>query len=208
MFARPSLSRRRFLIGAAAVLSTAPAPAYAGTGHPEQLIPPEQAAFARVIDDYYVRAEAERDQAARQRLILDRGQALRATLGPSGQFERWTCALYSAAPMESGKLLIGIGVGGTQTKARIGFSSPDFSGKHGVAIYAKSQLGAVLLSMTERSIFLASGALIQDESGGFTNSVGLGLRTAKASEFSDPGFLVRLDRAEQPAWLEDLLQQR
>lgn len=179
--------------------------AAAGVGLPDHLVPPQQLAFGKVIDDFYVRAPGVTDAAARRQLIQERGRALRAALGSSAHFERWICTRYMAAPGSGKSLLIVLGVARTRTNAAISFNSIDLSGKYPVAIGSHSELGKALLSMKDRSVFLASGALFPDAEGGLIDGNGMGIRSTEASEFSDPAFLMRLDRAEQPAWLEDLL---
>jgi len=196
------LSRRCLFLGTGALLLTRGAAA--GVGLPDHLVPPQQLAFGKVIDDYYVRASSVTDAAARLQLVQERGRALRATLDPSAHVERWICVRYMASP-NKGTLFVILGALGTRTNASIGFSSLDLSGKHPVDIGVNSDAGKMLLSMKDRSVFLASGALFPDKDGGLVDGNGQGIRSIEPAEFSDPAFLMRLDRVEQPAWLEDLL---
>ena len=201
---QPILRRRGLLLGAGSLLLSRGAAA--GVGLPDHLIPPRQLAFGRVIDDYFVRASEVTGATARQQLVRERGRALRAALEPSAHFERWICVRYMASP-NKGTLFVILGALGTRTNASIGFNSMDLSGKHAVDIGVNSEAGKMLLSMKERAVFLASGALFPDADGGLLDGNGIGVRSSEPSEFSDPAFLMRLDRAEQPAWLEDLVPQ-
>lgn len=205
MSSRLRLSRRQIFLGACSLfLGRAAA---AGVGLPDHLIPPEQLAFGRVIDDYYLRAAAVKDATARVRLLVERGQALRAAVGPSNEFRRWLCVRFLASSFKDGSVQFLLGVAGTRSKATTGFSSPLVDLHASTSVQNTSHLGKDLLAMKDRAVFLASGNLVADEKGDFMESIGAGQRTTEVREFESPDFLVQLREAERPAWLEDLLPQ-
>lgn len=201
-----TLSRRSLLLGTSSLLLARGAAA--GVGVPDQLIPPPQLTFGKVIDDYYVQTQAVGDAAARKRLLVERDQALRAAIGPTNEFRRWVCVRYLASSFRDGSVQFLLGVVGTRTKAVAGFSSPLMDRHQSFAVQSTSRLGADILSMKDRAVFLASGALVADDQGGFAESIGSGRRSIADREFKSPDFLVELREAEQPVWLEDLLEPR
>lgn len=199
------LRRRQLFLGASSLLLGRAAAA--GVGLPDHLVPPEQLAFGRVIDDYYLQAAAVKDANGRARLLGERGQALRAAMDQSTEFRRWLCVRYLASSFKDGSVQFQLGVAGTRTRATAGFSSPLMDHHASASVQSTSQLGKDLLAMKDRAVFLASGSLVADHKGDFIESIGAGRRTTEAREFESPDFLVQLREAERPAWLEDLLPQ-
>ena len=204
MTSRPRLSRRQLFLGASSLFLARAAAA--GVGLPDHLVAPEQLAFGRVIDDYYLRAAAAKDATARARLLGERGQALRVAMDQSTEFRRWLCVRYLASSLRNGSVQFLLGVAGTRTRATAGFSSPLMDHHASASVQTTSQLAKDLLAMKDRAVFLASGSLVADDKGDFIESIGARRRT-ELREFESPDFLVRLREAEQPAWLEDLLPQ-
>lgn len=203
MFSDQRLNRRQLLVGASSLFLSRTATA--GAGLPDHLFPPEQLAFAKAIDDYYLRSVALKDATARGRLVVERGQALRAAVGQSQQFWRWICVRHLASPLKDGSVHFILGVAGTRTRAMPSFSSPLSDRLQSVGVQSSSTLGIDLLSLSDRAVFLASGALVADDQGGFAEN--FGFRTTELREFELPGFVVQLLEAEQPAWLVDLVSQ-
>lgn len=181
---------RRAFLGAGALSFCVPPSATARTVAPAgSLLPEDQRAFAAAVDDAWRASTAEKDAAARTRIVARRAGGLRDALGDPLDFEGWRCTLtYIAFLRET--TLVALHVLGSKGRARATIGNFSFAEGSDVRIDPDSPLARQARELRLEQQVLASGVFKSDGQRGCAAAYGKAASTGDA-EFEIPLFTVR-----------------
>lgn len=181
---------RRVLLGGGALFSCLPSAATARTvASAGSLLPEDQRAFAAAVDEAWQASTAEKDAAARARILVQRAGDLRRALGDPLDFQDWRCTLtYIASLRET--TLVALHVLGSKGRARATIGNFSFAEGDDVRIEPDSPLARQARGLRLEEQVLASGIFKPDSQRGCAGAYGKPASTGDA-EFEIPLFTVR-----------------
>lgn len=199
---RSAPARRSFIVGAASLLIMSTA--HARVGIPKGAAPSTaQLRFGEAIEHYAVLASTVSLIEARDKLMAERGRALRAVLGEDMSFSQWVGSKFLTSgangEMFAWLTIAANGKGRSASITNLDLRSP----KSSSPIESSSIMASTLSEVPDRGAVLASGVFFADERRGLADGMPIPPKS-DANQFNEPSFLVRFDAIERPAWFEDL----